>query len=54
MSKQFELEFERATNNTCRFQEKTLTDPMIGTLYMQKALFGGQPPKKVRVTVEWE
>ena len=51
--KQLEFEFERATKNTYRFQEKTLADPVIGTLYVQKALFGGQTPKKVRVTVEW-
>ena len=54
MNKQLEFEFERATKNTYRFQEKTFTDPVIGTLYVQKALFGGQTPKKVKVTLEWE
>lgn len=53
-SKQFEFEFEPATKNTYRFHEKTFTDPVIGTLYVQKALFVRQAPKKVRVTVEWE
>ena len=54
MNKQLEFEFKRATKNTYRFQEKTFTDHVIGTLYVQKVLFGGQSPKKVRVTVEWE
>ena len=53
-SKQIEFEFERATKNTYRFQEQTFTDPVIGTLYVQKALFSNQTPKKLRVTVEWE
>ena len=54
VNKQIEFEFERATKNTYRFQEKTFTDPVIGTLYVQKALFGEQMPKRLRVTVEWE
>ena len=32
----------------------TLGDHVIGTLYVQKALFGGRTPEKVGVTVEWE
>ena len=36
MNKQLEFEFERATKNTYRFQKKTFTDPVIGTLYVQK------------------
>ena len=36
MNKQIEFEFERATKNTYRFQEKTFTDPVIGTLYVRK------------------
>ena len=31
-----------------------LGDPVIGTLYVRKALFGDWAPEKVRVTVEWE
>jgi hypothetical protein len=54
MNKQLEFEFERATKNTYRFHEKTFTDPVIGTLYVQKALFSGKSPKKVRVKAEWE
>ncbi|MDG7000992.1 MAG: hypothetical protein JRN15_18005 [Nitrososphaerota archaeon] len=52
MNKQLEFEFERATKNTYRFQEKTFTDPVIVTLYVQKTLFGNQVPKKLAVTVE--
>ena len=52
MNKHLDSEFDLATKNTYRFQEKTFTDPVIGTLYVQKALFGGQTPKKTRVTVE--
>lgn len=54
MNNHIKVEFPRATKNTYRFQEKTLTDSVIEMLYVQKALFGGQTPKKVRVTVEWE
>ena len=61
MNKQIEFEFERATKNTYRFQENTYrfqentsTDPVIGTLYVQKAQFGSQTPKGLRVTVERE
>lgn len=54
MNKQLEFEFERATKNTYRFQEKTFTDTVIGTLYVQKALFSGKAPRKVRVTMKWE
>ena len=54
MNKQLDFEFERATKNTYRFHEKTSTDPVIGTLYVQRALFGGRTPKNPRVTLEWE
>ena len=49
MNKQLEFEFNRATKNTYRFQEKTLIDPLIWMLDVQKALFGGQTSKKMRV-----
>ncbi len=52
--KEIELEFERATKNTYRFQEKGSESPVIGTLYVQKSVFGSLEPKKVKVTVEWE
>lgn len=35
-------EFQRATKSTYMFQEKTFTDSVIGTLCVQKTLFGGQ------------
>jgi hypothetical protein len=52
--KEIEFEFERATKNTYRFQEKAYGNPVIGTLYLQKSAFGSKEPKKVKVTVEWE
>ena len=52
--KEIEFEFERATKNTFRFQEKATGEPSIGTLYVQKSVFRSKEPKKVKVTVEWE
>jgi hypothetical protein len=52
--KEIEFEFERATKNTYRFQEKSSGSPVIGTLYVQKSVFGSKEPKKVKVTVEWD
>jgi hypothetical protein len=52
--KEIEFEFERATKNTYRFQERSTGNPAIGTLYVQKSLFGSKEPKKLKVTVEWE
>lgn len=52
--KEIEFEFERATKNTYRFQEKSSGTPVIGTLYVQKSVFSSKEPKKVKVTVEWE
>ena len=52
--KEIEFEFERATKNTFWFQEKATGEPSIGTLYVQKSVFGAKEPKKVKVTVEWE
>ena len=52
--KEIEFEFERATKNTYRFQEKGAGNPVIGVLYVQKSVFGSNEPKKLKVTVEWE
>jgi hypothetical protein len=52
--KEIEFEFERATKNTYRFQEKSSESPVIGTLYVQKSVFGSKDLKKVKVTVEWK
>ncbi|MGC8562132.1 MAG: hypothetical protein ACP5NO_02895 [Thermoplasmata archaeon] len=52
--KEIEFEFERATKNTYRFQEKSSGNPIIGTLYVQKSLFGSNEPRSLKVTVEWE
>ena len=52
--KEIEFEFERATKNTYRFQEKSSGNPVIGTLYVQKSLFGSKEPGSLKATVEWE
>jgi hypothetical protein len=52
--KEIEFEFERATKNNYRFLEKATGSPVIGTLYVQKSVFGSKEPKNVKVTVEWE
>ncbi len=52
--KEIEFEFERATKNPLRFREKPQGEPSIGTLYVQKAVFGSKEPRKLKVTVEWE
>jgi hypothetical protein len=52
--KEIEFEFERATKNTYRFQEKSSGSPVIGTLYVQKSVFGSKELKNVKAAVEWE
>lgn len=48
-----EFEFERETKNTLRFKEIGDTDPIIGTLYIQKDALDLEKPKKIKVTVEY-
>ena len=48
------FEFKRATKNTYRFQEKSTGSSVIGTLYVQKLVFGSKEQKIVKVTMEWE
>jgi hypothetical protein len=45
------MTYEKATKRTYRFLEN---DPnfKIGTLYVQKSVFGDKAPKKIKVTVE--
>ena len=52
--KGIEFELEQATNTIYRLQEDSFGSPVIGTLYVQKSVFGSKEPKKVKVTVEWE
>lgn len=51
-----ELEFklEKATKNTCRYQEEPSTEhpPIIETLYVQKWFLGSPPPEEIRVKIE--
>ena len=44
--------FERETKNTYRFKEVGDTDPIIGTLYIQKDAIDDRP-EKIKVTVEY-
>lgn len=46
------FEFKRATKNTYRFQEKSTGSSVIGTLYVQKLVFGSKEQKIVNVTME--
>ena len=46
--KETEFELERATKNSFRFQEKSSESPAIGTLYVQRSVFGSKEPKKVK------
>jgi hypothetical protein len=43
--KEIEFEFERATKNKYRFQEKSSGPPVIGTLHVQKSVFGSKEVK---------
>ena len=52
------LRLERETPGAVRFMEvnpagqrKGITDSVIGTLYVRKEHFGGQPPQELFVTV---
>ena len=51
---EMEFKFEKATKNIYRFQEKSSGTPIIGTLYVQKSVFGSEEPGKVKVTMEWQ
>lgn len=44
------FEFEKATKNTYRFQEIVGdSGPIIGSLYVQKWVFGDSPPEYVEI-----
>ena len=44
--------YERATKNKYRFREDS-DNPIVGTLYLSKKLFGDSPPDKVTAAFEW-
>jgi len=46
--KEIEFEFERATKNTYRFLEKSSVEPLIGTLYVQKAIGRRKQPENLK------
>ncbi|MGC8692584.1 MAG: hypothetical protein ACP5RZ_06205 [Thermoplasmata archaeon] len=53
-SREVVFDFEKATKNTYRFQERSSGEPpIIGTLYVQKWLFKSEP-KSIKLTIEWE
>ena len=51
--KQFTSEFElkKATKNTFQYKEIGIP-PNIGSLYVQKHIIDGEPPKRLKATVE--
>jgi hypothetical protein len=49
--KTVQLTFEKATKNTYRYTEAG-NEPIIGTLYVQKSTFEGEPPQEITVTIE--
>lgn len=53
MKKEIEMVFEKATKNTFRYME-TAEEVVIGILYIQKNVFEGNQPEKIKVTIEWE
>lgn len=54
MKKEIEMTFEKSTKNTFRYMETATGEVAIGTLYIQKDVFGGKQPGRIKVTVEWE
>lgn len=50
--KKITMTFEKATKNTYRYQESGAEPHFIGTLYVQKSTFEGEPPQAIVVTVE--
>ena len=48
------FEFRRTMKNTYSFHEKSSESRMIGTLYVQKSVFGSKELKNVKAAVEWE
>lgn len=57
MKTELTMTFEKATKNTFRFMEDVKdksSTPVIGTLYVQKTVFAGKTPLKIKVTIESE
>jgi hypothetical protein len=55
MKTELRMTFERATKNTYRFMEDVKdqsSTPIVGTLYVQKSVFAGEAPQKIRVIIE--
>jgi hypothetical protein len=54
--REVEFEIEKETKNTIRFKEIERDKPsVIKTIYIQKETFGGgNTPKKIKITLEWD
>jgi hypothetical protein len=54
--REVEFEIEKETKNTIRFKEIERDTPsVIKIIYVQKKTFkGGDTPKKIKITIEWE
>lgn len=46
------LEFERETKNTVRYQEVGDGPEVLRTIYVQKHVTGNPVPEKIKVTIE--
>ena len=46
--------FEKETKNTVKYDEQPESGlpPRIGSLYVQKWALGGEPPRRIKLTVE--
>jgi len=50
-----EMEIEKETSNTYRYKEvpKRGQPPVVKTIYIQKWIFGEEPPRRIRVTISF-
>jgi hypothetical protein len=54
LNKEIEFKMEKETKNTIRFEEIEKDTPsVIKTVYVQKEIFKGNTPKKIKITLEW-
>jgi len=49
------MRYEKSTKNTYRYMEENELDkpPVLKTLYIQKWAFAGNPPKQIKVKIEF-
>jgi len=46
------LTYEKTTKNTFRYKESPEHPPTVNYIYVQKWIFGANPPRKIRVVIE--